>query len=132
MWSTGPHARPEPRSAATPAASAPTRLGPLPAENSPSVTSETAGSVRRVPKAGGTVDVLARGAVNHDQPAQDATYVYWTSGGQDMALFRAKKDATGRPEMVHSVVGNPNQIALDETRFFVTGNNGVMVFPKTP
>ncbi len=113
-------------------ASVSTGVGLLVDEKFLYVTSEKDGSVRRVPKAGGTVDVLARGAVNHDQPAQDATYVYWTSGGQDMALFRAKKDATGRPEMVHSVVGNPNQIALDETRFFVTGNNGVMVFPKTP
>lgn len=113
-------------------ASVSTAVGLLVDEKFVFVTSEKDGSVRRVPKAGGVVDVLARGAVNHDQPAQDGTYVYWTSGGQDMALFRAKKDNSGRPEMVHSVVGNPNQIALDETRFFVTGSSGVMVFPKAP
>lgn len=95
------------------------------------VSCEGDGSVRKIAKAGGPAVFLTRGAVNHDEPAVDASYVYWTSGGQDMALLRAAKDGTGKPEVVYpNLPSNPNQIALDEKRYFVTTSEGVLVIPR--
>ena len=95
------------------------------------VTCEADGSVRRIPKSGGAVAILARGQVNHDQPAQDDTYVYWTSGGQDMAVMRVPKDGSRPAEVVYAPLHtNPNQVAVDETNVYVTETGGVLVLPK--
>ena len=95
------------------------------------VTCETDGSVRRIPKAGGAVTILARGQVNHDQPAQDDTFVYWTSGGKDMAVMRVRKDGATPAEVVYTPLHtNPNQVAADDQNVYVTETGGVLVLPK--
>ncbi len=112
-------------------ASVPRPVGLVVDEGFVYVTCETDGSVRRFAKSGGPAQVLAVGAHNHDQPAIDASYVYWTSGGSDMALFRVRKDGASKAEVVHAgLTSNPNQIALDERRYFVTTNEGVLVLPR--
>jgi hypothetical protein len=115
----------------TPIANAPHPVGIVVDEGFVYVTCEPDGSVRRYAKSGGPAQILAVGAHNHDEPVVDASYVYWTSGGSDMALFRVKKDGAAKPEIVHAgLTTNPNQIAIDERHYFVTSHEGVLVLPR--
>ncbi|HEY6560635.1 MAG TPA: hypothetical protein VI072_25325 [Polyangiaceae bacterium] len=100
------------------------------------------GSIRRMPKGGGEVEVIASGIFNPTRLTLDDTYVYYNiasipnakailSIAEDGALYRVGKNG-GVPELLASPLDGPWDFAVDATHLFLSEMNAgrIQRYPK--
>jgi len=73
------------------------------------------GSVRRVAKSGGPLQVLATQQINNDELVVDDTWVWWSTWAKPHALMRTKKDGSGTAVTVVPNLHEPTGLSLDTT-----------------
>jgi hypothetical protein len=99
-------------------------------------TNEGDGTVRRVPKRGGRVEVLARNQEQQEQMTLDAKYLYWatrTPSGEH-ALMRILRGVDGaNPERAFVGLRHPGGMATDDGFIYVAnkGSGDVLRIPKS-
>lgn len=95
------------------------------------------GGVHRMPKAGGTVEVLVSDTFNPTQLTLDRTHAYYNVGSGIFGEWRGEvyrvAKAGGPPELIASPLDNPWDFQVDDTHLFVSEMNAgcIQRFPKT-
>jgi sugar lactone lactonase YvrE len=93
-------------------------------------SNSAAGTINRIPKGGGAVEILASGQGTPTSLAIDAARMYWVNslGGQ---IMRAEKDGMGRQQLAGGQ-GNPADITLtDDTVYWAaTDDNEIRSVDK--
>jgi len=94
---------------------------------------EDDGTIRRVPKAGGAVQTLARGQIHHDIIALAAPPEYWARWDQKHTLKRTKKDGSQpAPEVLATDLSDPEGVATDARYVYVANKSAgeILALPK--
>ncbi|HMJ14487.1 MAG TPA: DUF5050 domain-containing protein, partial [Polyangiaceae bacterium] len=92
---------------------------------------ENTGSIRRMPKGGGTVEVLVSDLSNPTRLTLDATHVYYNLASQEGQLYRVAKSGA-EPELLLSDIANPWDFRTDATYIYLAEMNAgrIVRLPK--